>query len=56
MSKTYKPACLTELFYFQAFDEPWKTGDEGEKHFGWYKRAPDNGNYYIEKSTGKRFD
>lgn len=37
---------------FQAFDEPWKTGLSGEKHFGWWKRAPDNSNYYIEKATG----
>ncbi|CAL8109497.1 unnamed protein product [Orchesella dallaii] len=37
---------------FEAFDEPWKTGLEGEKHFGWWRRAPDNSNSYIEKSTG----
>lgn len=37
---------------FAAFDEPWKTGLSGEKHFGWWQRAPDNSNYYIEKTTG----
>jgi len=41
---------------FQAFDEPWKTGLSGEKHFGWWKRAPDNSNHYIEKATGKIFN
>jgi exo-beta-1,3-glucanase (GH17 family) len=41
---------------FEAFDEPWKTGMSGEKKFGWWHRANDNSNYYIEKSTGKRFD
>lgn len=41
---------------FAAFDEPWKTGLPGEKHFGWWKRAPDNSNYYIEKTTGKIFN
>lgn len=37
---------------FEAFDEPWKTGLDGEKHFGWWQRAPDNSDYYIEKTTG----
>jgi len=41
---------------FEAFDEPWKTGEPGEKTFGWWRRAEDNSNYYIEKSTGIRFD
>jgi len=41
---------------FQAFDEPWKTGEEGEKHFGWWKRADDNSNRYIEKTTGKVYN
>ncbi|ODM94562.1 putative chitinase 2 [Orchesella cincta] len=36
---------------FEAFDEPWKTGLEGEKHFGWWRRAP-NSESYIEKATG----
>jgi len=40
---------------FEAFDEPWKAGS-GEKKFGWWKRADDNSRYYIEKSTGRRFD
>lgn len=38
---------------FEAFDEPWKTGLPGEKHFGWWMRAPDNSDYYIEKTTGE---
>lgn len=38
---------------FQAFDEPWRTGLSGEKHFGWWHRALDNSNYYVEKSSGK---
>jgi len=41
---------------FEAFDEPWKTGDPGEKTFGWWKRADDNSKYYIEKTTGRRFN
>lgn len=41
---------------FEAFDEPWKTGEEGEKYFGWWRRAEDNSNFYIEKATGRRFD
>jgi len=41
---------------FEAFDESWKPGEPGEKTFGWWKRADDNSKYYIEKSTGKRFN
>lgn len=41
-----------KVHMFQAFDEPWRNGLDGERHFGWWKRAPDNSNYYIEKTTG----
>lgn len=40
---------------FAAFDEPWKPGPSGERHFGWWRRAPDNSLYYIEKTTGNIF-
>lgn len=40
---------------FQAIDEPWKTGKEGEKHFGWWYRPNNNDAKYIEKATGKVF-
>ncbi|KAJ6644297.1 hypothetical protein Bhyg_09264 [Pseudolycoriella hygida] len=44
-----------KVYMFEGFDEPFK-GPSGEKSFGWWKRAPDNSNYYIEKTTGRRFD
>lgn len=40
---------------FEAFDEPWKTGREGEKHFGWWYRPDNNQARYIEKTTGRSF-
>lgn len=40
---------------FEAFNEPWKTGEEGEKHFGWWYRPDDNQARYVEKATGRVF-
>lgn len=37
---------------FEAFDESWKGGDEGEKHFGWWRW---NNDHYVEKTTGKKY-
>lgn len=54
--KNWSTTNKVKVQMFEAFDEPWKTGEEGEKHFGWWKRAPDNSNYYIEKTTGNRID
>ncbi|CAL8116678.1 unnamed protein product [Orchesella dallaii] len=54
--KNWAASNRVKVHMFEAFDEPWKTGPSGEKELGWWKRAPDNSNYYIEKSTGKRFD
>jgi len=38
---------------FEAFDEPWKTGEAGEKHFGWWYRPNNAEAEYIEKATGQ---
>lgn len=54
--KTWSQQHRVKVQMFEAFDEPWKTGLPGEKTFGWWKRADDNSRYYIEKSTGRRFD
>jgi len=40
---------------FEAFDEPWKNGLDGEKHFGWWYRQDDNDAIYIEKATGQTY-
>jgi len=53
--KNWANSNRVKVHMFEAFDEPWKPGS-GEKQFGWWKRASDNSNYYIEKSTGRRFD
>lgn len=54
--KAFANTDKVKIYMFEAFDEPWKTGLPGEKTFGWWKRADDNSKYYIEKSTGRRFD
>jgi hypothetical protein len=40
---------------FEAFNEPWKTGADGEKHFGWWYRPDNNQGRYVEKTTGQSF-
>jgi len=54
--RNWASAHRVKVQMFAAFDEPWKPGHSGERHFGWWRRAPDNSNYYIEKATGNIFN
>ncbi|XP_035706164.1 glucan 1,3-beta-glucosidase isoform X2 [Folsomia candida] len=51
--RDWSSANRVKVQMFEAFDEPWKTGMEGEKHFGWWYRPNNNEARYIEKATGQ---
>jgi exo-beta-1,3-glucanase (GH17 family) len=54
--KSFANSENVKIQMFQAIDEPWKTGLEGEKHFGWWYRPNNNEAKYIEKSTGQVYE
>lgn len=40
-------------YMFEAMDEPFKSGNTAERHFGWWYRKSNNDEVYVEKASNR---